>query len=383
MLVTPESPVSDRLRYCYRRARDRAGASIIMSDKAVLPNAASSDGVSRRTVIHGAAWSLPVIAVAVAVPSATASTIPPVDLQVVSVIIAETPTGSQGADPLFPDNRQITLRVLYRNNSNETVPVGTQLQAYTNALPGVLSAAPTVAAYDPSATFVTGTRTATAQNVTVASPLAPGQEFWVDYVIEVNQLPGGRYGSFFTSTIANPSAQETDTSNNLGYESFWVEGTAAGAANLAVTNVTQPTWTSLGVGTGGNPIYQDLQYSTIDVTYANNGVFAIPAGATIEGFWTTLGNQNVFEVIGATQIYSFLGPWTTVVNTNNESRIRSTVNRVIAVGESFTIRFQVQGLDAAPGRYPSTFGGTITAPSTVIESATGDNTRTTGFDIAG
>ena len=90
----------------------------------------SHGGIHRRTIIKGAAWSVPVVAVAVAAPAASASTVPPArfDLVYVSGPVVNANRVARGQTPFVdftfqnvgPDaapNAQVTFSVPSVNNN--------------------------------------------------------------------------------------------------------------------------------------------------------------------------------------------------------------------------------------------------------------------------
>lgn len=85
------------------------------------------DGIDRRLILKGAAWSVPVIAAAVATPLAAASTAPEVhvDLWSDAFMPLDAPDGSVGGQyNYFNGPRSLTYRFTYGNNGPDTLPTG-------------------------------------------------------------------------------------------------------------------------------------------------------------------------------------------------------------------------------------------------------------------
>jgi len=208
--------------------------------------------LNRRTIVKGAVWSMPVIAVAAAAPTAAASG-QTYDLTASIVLLNPggatdvTHTGQRAFEP----GGVMKYKATYCNDSAETVPAGTQISiryfsdaswagntifpdggpqplltdfGYSSDMSLSLST-PTVITFDPVAAVRGGGTIAwqqTVQHLTVDVPLTPGQCFDVSFSVTVADLairqnatdrPEFLEGIMVTD-ISNADISEDDLSNN-------------------------------------------------------------------------------------------------------------------------------------------------------------------------
>lgn len=78
----------------------------------------------RRSFVSAAAWSVPVVALAVAAPSATASTTLSVDLWSTPRLPNETADGQHQSLPYYQGLRTLTFTYTFGNNGPDDLPVG-------------------------------------------------------------------------------------------------------------------------------------------------------------------------------------------------------------------------------------------------------------------
>ena len=180
--------------------------------------------VGRRTLIKGAAWSAPVIALTVATPLAAASTTLNYDLVVASLSTSGGyPFTTQPAytsitgEPVYPDNRATQHWLILENHGDAEIPAGSTVTVSypafsstgnpflsavggNNTTPGISSSTVTPAG---NATVV-GDRLIRTFTIGVAIPV--GTRAVLQFSFTVKDLgPGAYTGGYITATAALPS----------------------------------------------------------------------------------------------------------------------------------------------------------------------------------
>lgn len=150
--------------------------------------------VPRRTVLKGAAWSLPVIALATAVPAAAASTctaVPADYIAAVSTAITSMPAYTNVTTSGLPARRYAPGTVYFRStityNGPETLPAGAQIRLafsldYQRTWTfGISSVSGTGAAQLSGPTTASVGNTLWARQYTTTTPTLPGTTFIIDW----------------------------------------------------------------------------------------------------------------------------------------------------------------------------------------------------------
>ncbi|WP_307362387.1 hypothetical protein [Microbacterium murale] len=229
------------------------------NEQSVQPRA-----VSRRTVVKGAAWSLPIIAVATAVPAHAASltcddrlaagAFSPltVKTEVVSMPPYRTTTASGLPARNFATNTTMFMQSTVTYAGTEPLPAGGQITlalsldntrtwTVSNATPvtgGVYLGAPT---YDQSSTGPINSgqnQTASVRYVTTA-PLPPGAVITITWELNVTGSSGGSAPYAITRTRFTNPCSPTGTAINRSLVAMETTGVIADAT-VGVT--TQPTF---------------------------------------------------------------------------------------------------------------------------------------------
>lgn len=162
-------------------------------------------GFSRRRVVAGVAWSLPVIATAIAAPAAAASFVPAVTIDAPSAI-----TYSQGnRSGTGPKKFQVTGVVGAISGSVIIEPVGT-VHAQIGIQPSVSSVFSTskFSGYSSTTTFAAGTGTGQALDIPVGF-------FDVEDAVPNKPKPQDVYNYVMTVLLNVPNNQQVKAQANL------------------------------------------------------------------------------------------------------------------------------------------------------------------------
>ncbi|QHC69274.1 hypothetical protein [Rathayibacter sp. VKM Ac-2801] len=184
------------------------------------PSRTARDSTSRRTIVHGAAWSVPIVAAAIAAPLAAASTVPTdpqVDLATVVRRPTESPNGAvagsgqHAGEPMYKGYRDLTFVTTYRNDGPDTVPAGAVIgfglafAGYWDSLAvqeNPASIPLTDLGIDTSATVPLEEDPSVQVHVKwwsqrVEKPLAPGEVFNLTYKAQLRDRPSNPSGVGF------------------------------------------------------------------------------------------------------------------------------------------------------------------------------------------
>lgn len=199
---------------------------------------------TRRTVVTAGAWSLPILATAVAAPMAAASREPRVDPTVYRVSSAGSETQPFDQAPLryqstqtsassaiYQDNTGYNTRIYIRNNGPDTMPAGAKLAISSNVYPAAGS-------YINISAFQTGTSalginsstmpgaaltfSGPADNIggsmnrvfTINRPIPSGSEFMIQIEFNIGQIGGLSQGGIGVSITPPTGTVDTNTGNN-------------------------------------------------------------------------------------------------------------------------------------------------------------------------
>ncbi len=200
-------------------------------ESAVPESDSTTAGPSRRTVVKGAAWSIPVIAAAVAAPLATASTVPAVQPDLAITWLQTGPTNgvvqywAANGEPGYHAGKQLTYHIQVTNKGDAAATmfvVELQLHAasYQNGSGGIASG---------SGWEITGVRPSPNTTVTLTltwtGALEPGQS--VDGFVQLrvsNDVPAGETHVTPIAAIVSVAEGDSNSSNNsqVGTPSYWV-----------------------------------------------------------------------------------------------------------------------------------------------------------------
>jgi hypothetical protein len=183
------------------------------------PSRTARDSTSRRAIVHGAAWSVPIVAATIAAPLAAASTVPTVpqvDLATVVRVPREdrnssVPKGAQAGRAMYKGYRDLTFVTTYRNDGPDTVPAGATI-GFGLAFAGYWDSF--AVQENPSQTPITFLGEDTSQSVAleenssittkikwwsfrVDTPLAPGRVFNLTYKVQLRDRPANASGVGF------------------------------------------------------------------------------------------------------------------------------------------------------------------------------------------
>jgi hypothetical protein len=192
-------------------------------------------GLSRRTVVKGAAWSIPVMAAAVAAPAAVATGGPAWDVQVTGVCANDYDISALEALVPLPVTLGLGKAALAAAGITEgasrtftitalegTVPAGTQ---FTLSYPtGLLDLTALGNLIEANALLV-ATVNETNTTITLSGPLAQGSSITINYIDAVIDL--GVASSVTLSLVGNDNPSGAD-----GADSASINNLAAAAVNL-------------------------------------------------------------------------------------------------------------------------------------------------------
>lgn len=198
-----------------------------------LPGRTRGDGlIDRRTITKAAMWSVPVVAAAVAVPLAAASTQPQVNLWSTAQLPA-TRDGVHVNDDYYEGPRSCVFTYTFGNFGPDALPVGAML---TIGLPFALiwnKASLNITNSGSAVLTPAGTRTATIDedplavrqlwDFTLASELAANDRFTLNFTVDMNGSNNAATNHYRVRTTSNfqPGSGVTDTvpDNNAGFSS--------------------------------------------------------------------------------------------------------------------------------------------------------------------
>lgn len=198
----------------------------------VGPPDSTDSSVSRRTIVRGVAWSMPVIAAAAAVPLAAASTKTRVNLWSTARLPTNQRDGLHKGLNYYQGPRSLNFVYTFGNLGPDELPIG-----------GILTFGLPFAAIWETASFVitssggyplapVGTRTETINNVSVpatrrlwdfvlGAPLPAGSSFSVTFTVQMNATSNSATNLIDARTTSNfqpgGNVADTDQSNNRDY----------------------------------------------------------------------------------------------------------------------------------------------------------------------
>ncbi|MBN7794122.1 hypothetical protein [Microbacterium esteraromaticum] len=211
--------------------------------------------LNRRTLLKGAAWSAPVVAMAVAVPSAAASTVPApqVDAWAQAHMPLEAPSGTiDGTYNYYTGPRVLSYRMAYGNNGPDPIPAGATV---TIDLPfaalwdvGTMQVVEDLSGVAP--TFVGGTAVAYdgvnenanfnywRWNFHLGRAIEPGESFTLTYRVSLTAATTAASDTFrvrsrATIAVGGTGAQDTNTTNNVGHSAAFTAYNSASASQDA------------------------------------------------------------------------------------------------------------------------------------------------------
>ena len=198
-----------------------------------------TQNLHRRTVLAGAAWSVPIIALAAAVPAAAASGAVEVELFSEARLPVEARDGVHDGLNYYQGTRTLSFLATYTNSGPDDLPVGGHIDfglpfasAWNTTSLSIIKddAGMNPTALAPFTMDITaeGQPTAFRQvwRFALNSPAPAGTSFEIAYQVTLNSTSttatnGYRARVYTNISTGSSGATETTTGNNAGYSAFY------------------------------------------------------------------------------------------------------------------------------------------------------------------
>ncbi|GAA2894960.1 hypothetical protein [Microbacterium esteraromaticum] len=207
--------------------------------------ASESTALSRRTLVAGAAWSIPAIAVAVAAPLTAASPAPQVNLWS-TARLPSGPDGTYRGESFYRGPRLTSFSYTFGNLGPDELPAGATL---TIGLPFAAiweTSSFTIVGSDgyPLAASGTGTQEIGTEPLavrqlwyfTLMAPLAPGASFTVNFTVQMNGTENTATNFYRVRTTSDfqpgSGVTDSDTGNNADFSDNYAYFNHASASNI-------------------------------------------------------------------------------------------------------------------------------------------------------
>lgn len=347
---------------------------------------AGPSGISRRTIVKGAAWSVPVVAVAVAAPAASASTLGTLEFTqpsysgtgcgTITNLQVRLTTDGTTPDPAKPIT--VSLPSEYTFADGSTSYTGTTGSDGTITLPAINV---------PSAGG-SGTFTAVSGSLTAAAPVTATASKGTGQIFNQAQA-GGTYRDVPSNAVAVGVAYYLTPDGQLWYGNSLMatgvtsaQGYAAGLADAAGNYVT---WVD---ASGGHVSNQG--------TVGSNSQPSIPAGSTAlaAGYYLAPNGDLWYHLqssgpiaTGVASAFGYSGPSNTGAPTNYASFVTTggatyTVNQGVVGASSGTLPAGTNAVGPAYFVAPNGdlyYNGGTTPIATGVTSARGYNVSGTNY----